>query len=216
MTTKAETVSSDVRLAPFINIHTQTNEMIMVNAEFKGDVSANGQYLSTHDVGKAEVQIFNEDWISGSIVDYMDYSINKLPVQSLDMRRILSNLRNTLTLAHAAKTKVKGTIAYLHHFEIFKPYRGIGYAKAYLWLLLKKLKEEMEVDGVLLQAYPVGINTEDKSALQKEQRRLERMYIHSGFSILKAKGIEITSNEDLRITPMFCDLTTRSYDQWVT
>ncbi|WP_027415219.1 N-acetyltransferase [Aneurinibacillus terranovensis] len=195
----------DLIFTPSIEVHTQTDDTIVLTIELTGEVTRNGVHQSTEKVGKASLQIVNEEWISGSLLDYLAYSIkNSDPVKQQD----LMNVSNALRYIAATPISSKGTIAYLHHLGIVTPFRGRGLTKAYMWLILKMLKEQMEVDTVLLQVHPVGKFSPEE--LKKEQKRLEKIYTKSGFSVIKSKSAIIT-DAGLQVKYMYCNLSTKYF-----
>jgi hypothetical protein len=183
-----------------VNITTLPKDVITLEVDFYQKEINDGKTSYSEKVGKATLHIVNEEWISGSIMDYVTYSINKNLVENA---RPLGSLRAAVSCVKSSRLNMKGTLAYLYHFEIFYPFRKRGLTKPFMELLLKTLAEEIEVNYVLLQAYPAEKHPIEE--IPKIQKRLEKIYSQAGFSILKT-SIPFYGTDHLPLTHMYCDL----------
>ncbi|WCK53427.1 hypothetical protein PP175_19050 [Aneurinibacillus sp. Ricciae_BoGa-3] len=184
-----------------INITTLPKDVITLDVDFLQKEINNGKTSYTEKVGKATLYIVNEDWISGSIIDYVTYSMNK---NLLENARPLGSLKSALTCAKTSRINIHGAIAYLYHFEIFYAFRKQGLTNPFMQLLLKTLAEEIEARYVLLQAYPAEKHPIEE--IPKIQMRLEKIYSKAGFSVLKS-STPFYGTDHLPLTHMYYDLS---------
>jgi hypothetical protein len=69
----------------------------------------------------------------------------------------------------------------------------------------------MSVEYVLLQAFPMEINRDNKKAYEKEKNRLEKIYLKSGF---KKRNKVIKENDGIKISYMFQKISDRAFDTY--
>ncbi|BAU27906.1 hypothetical protein DFP93_12536 [Aneurinibacillus soli] len=192
-----------------VKFTTKLDHFVVVNVELKGHIVSES-VRETRNMGRAELIIFDEELISGSKIDYLSYCLDKSDPKNF---YALYGLQKTFSWMDTNQLKLKGRIAYLHHFEIFTPYRGTGFARPYIWLLLQELKEELEVDGVMLIAYPFKMEGASKEEFRRQKRILEKLYIKAGFSILKEKE-KIYSKTGVELEHLFCDIKHKIFSEF--
>jgi hypothetical protein len=78
------------------------------------------------------------------------------------------------------ESKIKGKVALLQNIEIFKNYSGKGLFNPFFQLILGLLKK-VNVEFIILQAYPVGIPLNNIEQINKEKSRLQTFYMKYGF-----------------------------------
>lgn len=193
-----------------VKLTTKLDHFVVVNAELKGDIVSES-VRETRNMGRAELIVFDEELISGSKVDYLSYCLNK---SDPDDFNALYGLQKTFSWMDTNELRLKGKIAYLHHFEIFTPYRGTGFARPYIWLLLQELKEELEIDGVMLIAYPFKLEGGNKEEFRRQKRILEKLYVKSGFSIVRGKGEKLYSKTGVELEHLFCDIKHKKFSEF--
>ncbi|WCK54306.1 hypothetical protein PP175_23985 [Aneurinibacillus sp. Ricciae_BoGa-3] len=208
MSMEPTSTQNEVIFTPTIKLQKEISDVIFLDVELAGDVTGNGVYQHEEVVGRANLQIFNEKWISGSLTDYVEYALKNASALRYNELQILKNLL-TSEMIHLVKDK--GTIAYLHHFELFPQYRGRGLTKPYLWLLLKCLKEEIRADYVMLMVHPEGEFYADEIA--NEQKRLIQLYSRNGFSKIKTKK-PVMNNSGIPTVYMWSNLANKSFDKF--
>jgi hypothetical protein len=199
--------SSEVEISPFITVNMQNNEFITLEIELHLEISSNNSKKEIK-IGEALLHLVDEQWVSGSLIEHVTYKAGHSDFRS---QLHLKNLQTGLERLAESKTKCNGTIAFMYYIVIHEHYRGKGFVKAYLWLILRFLKEK-EINNILLQADPLNKQGMDKIGIIKEQRRLERIYLKSGLHILKTKKT-IRTNEVLPIRYMFCNLEKRGFSE---
>lgn len=204
--------SEDTTVTLFVKLVTTMDHLAIVNADLKGDIVSE-LARETRNMGKAELVVFNEELISGSKVDYLSYCMDKSDPKNFNA---LHGLQKTLSWMDTNKVKLKGKIAYLHRFEIFTSYRGMGLARPYIWLLLQELKKELEIEGVILIAYPFKVEGSNQEEFQRQKRILEKLYVKSGFSILNKKGEKLYSKTGVEIEHLFCDIKHKTFSKFST
>jgi GNAT superfamily N-acetyltransferase len=192
-------------LTPSIQLAVKGEKIIHIQAKFVGDVTKNGIYETTEHLGRALIQVVHHTYIRDRTIDYVS-----LIHESPEMLRELEELEDFFTCIKIGKQKLEGSIAILEHLEIYKPYRGRGLAKAFIWLLLKALKENIEADYVLLKPYPFEIRREDQAATLKEKLRLEKMYAKSGFRKFPTTKI-MKSKEGYVLNYMYMNLNEKQF-----
>ncbi|WCN36510.1 hypothetical protein [Aneurinibacillus uraniidurans] len=203
--------SGDTTVTLSVKLTTELDHLTVVNVDLKGDIVSES-IRETRNMGKAKLVVFNEELIFGSKTDYLSYCLNKSDPEHFN---ILSDLRKTFSWMDTSKVRLKGKIAYLHSFEIFTSYRRMGFARPYIWLLLRELKKELEIDGVILVAYPFRVKDSNKEEFQKQKRILENLYVKSGFSILNEKGEKLYSKTGVEIEHLFCDIKHKTFSEFI-
>ncbi|WCN39355.1 hypothetical protein [Aneurinibacillus uraniidurans] len=194
-----------------VKLTTKLDHFVVVNVDLKGDIVSES-VRETRNMGKAELIVFNEDWISGSMLDYLSYCLNKSDPEHFGA---LNCLQQTLSWMDTNQLRLKGKIAYLHHFEIFTTYRGVGFARPYIWLLLQKLKKELEIDGVILIAYPFKSEGPNEVEFRRQKRILEKLYLKSGFTILNKGGGKLYSKTGVELEHLFCDMKHKTFSEFI-
>ncbi|GIM45632.1 hypothetical protein DNHGIG_11810 [Collibacillus ludicampi] len=192
-------------LTPSIRMNWKGEKIIHIQVEFVGHVTKNGIYEKTEHLGRALIQVAHHTLIREHTIDYVS-----LIHESPEMLRELQELEDFFNCIKIGKQKLEGSIAILEHLEIYKPFRGRGLAKAFIWLLLKALKEEIEADYVLLKPYPFEIRKDDQASTLKEKLRLEKMYEKSGFRKFPTTKI-IKSKEGYILNYMYMNLNDKQF-----
>lgn len=200
--------STETIITPLIRVKKHGEEIITVDVELEGEVTENGKYLRTQKLGRALLQIVNRKWISGSFVDYINGLMEKNPE---DKHILLKKLQYSLQMIESGKKKLTGTLCVFHIFEIYNMFRGNGFAKPFIWLILKALKEELDVEYVFLHAYPLEVTSYNEEGIINEQQRIEKMYFDSGFQYFGVKKLISKSYDGLPIKHMYCNLLNKSY-----
>jgi hypothetical protein len=216
-------VKDERKLVPTISINWNGNEILNLNVGLGGQWTAGNQSLGSEKVGDAYIQIVNQEWISEPLIDYIGSKFVNFPrelrySEPLHITNYNDRIKqqyvfldDALTCMDYGHSEIQGTIAVIHSIQIYPLFRKQGLFKIYLWLILKALKENLKVDYVLLQAWPIEIQRKDKKAYGREKSRLEKMYMKSGFK----KGSKvIIANDGFKISYMFQKISNRSFDHY--
>lgn len=216
-------VKTAKRLVPTININWTGREILNLNVGLNGEITNGSQSLGNEKIGEAYIQIVNQAWVSEPLLDFINSKLTGFPrelryLQPLPLMSYSDRIKNqygclddALTCMDFGHSEIKGTIAVIHFIHIYPSFRKKGLSKPYLWLILKALKENMNVEYVLLQACPMEINRGDKKAYEKEKIRLEKIYLKSGFN-KRSKGIK--AKDGFKISYMFQNISSRSFDTY--
>jgi hypothetical protein len=157
---------------PFIEVKSYGKPLVTLNFDLKVEVNDTELKL-----GQSNIQVIDETSILKPLADYID-SIKQDYQGRKDWLNTITLIVNQIDLN---KDKIQGKLAFIQMFTINKMYRKRHMTKPFLWLILKALKEQYDVDFVLLEAFPVEINQLDKKHFEKEKLRLEKIYSKSGF-----------------------------------
>jgi hypothetical protein len=181
------------------------HDLIDLEVDYKGEIVYNGQLFGTEQLGKAAIHVFNHSSIrNGDTIGFKDY-INPLFLNNY------GEIKNFIEILKIGKQAVKGKLAILDKIEIFPKYRKMGLFKYFLRLLLKMLKENMEVDYVFLKAFPFGVDLNNRKQVIAEQRRLESLYFKNGFRRFKTNQLIVA--EGYILTYLYIDLARQDYTQ---
>ncbi|WP_027415177.1 hypothetical protein [Aneurinibacillus terranovensis] len=193
---------------PSIEISMKEEELVTLNVNLNG-VIVQDDNMARARIGNSTIYLINNQWSSEEVLSYIHRCANSV---SGEKKRALNDLRIALMYLNDCKINFKGSIAFMYHFGIKQAFRGSRLTKPFLWLMGKALKETIKVDGILLQAYPVGLYAVNE--IPSLQRRLENIYQKSGFALLKAKKMVVKSSEGYVINHMFCDVRNKSFEQF--
>lgn len=222
-----DATNSDVKitmqLIPTINMNWKGQEILNLNVSLEGELTEGTQCLDTKIIGDAYLQIVNQEWVSVPLIDYIESKLIDFPrelrySQPLHLMSYTDRIKcqyaclnEALICMDFGQSEIKGTIAVIQMIRIYPQFRKKGLAKAYMWLILKALKENLNVDYVLLQAYPVEIKRDDKKAFEKEKSHLEKIYTKSGF---KKRSKVIKENDGFNTSYMFQKISGRAFDTY--
>lgn len=149
--------------------------------DFRGKITSKQQFSPTIKLGKAILQIVNMEFPQISLLDYVE----SFAAYPSEMSNQLIPLLTAIKFIDLNNIKFDGRLAVLHHLEIFNQYKGHSLSEIFISLILKTLKDNYNVNHVLLQAFPLGMN--DRQSIQKEIHRLEKIYSKAGFQTLEGQ-----------------------------
>jgi GNAT superfamily N-acetyltransferase len=182
-----EDTTSTFSLEPFMEIKEKNKNIINVHMQLKGNIT---DYLGNSRgpllFGKAHVHVFNQDWISEPVTDYIDSVIHDF---SGNVKAYYRNLRHMLNIIDLENIGIRNTIANLNYLAINPASRGQGLGRLFLQMITQCIKSHFKANYMVLESSPLEINRLDIKVYQKELQRLDHMYTKFGFSKMPVKGI---------------------------
>ncbi|MDB5083496.1 MAG: hypothetical protein JWN30_382 [Bacilli bacterium] len=165
-----------------------------------------GAFKTKIKLGTAAIQTFQLDEKPVSILDY----VQSLLAYPTDKLQALNNLMQSLMMMNTDEFNLIGSrIALLNQLEISPDYRANKLSYVFISLILKALKENLQINHVFLEACPFNADIADKDATQAELLRLERIYAKAGFVLVKER--KIVASNGIEIHYMYNNLTNKTF-----
>lgn len=158
MTKEQVTPKSKINLS--VEVEISGSYITNATIHFYGGKMHSNDLMEREPIGKAIIQAINDKYLPQSLMEFTD-SLSEL---TEDMLKYTKNFRNLLNGVDYGNHHWQGKMGVIHYITIHQEHRGKGLFIPFMWLILKTLKDELNVDTVLLQPDPVEL----KGVMQAE------------------------------------------------